>query len=155
MNPLTNTIYVANRGASTISVINGSTNAATTVTDPSAVSPVAVSLNPVTNKIYVANMGASPNFIGNRHQRPMARRKQHLYEHRRGNDEPLAVSLNPVTNKIYVANNGSSSLTVIDGPSNGTITIGTGATPIAVAVDPLTNKIFVANGGPGTIRGQL
>jgi YVTN family beta-propeller protein len=57
----TNFIYVANAGDSqtgdpgSITVIDGKTNAATTLMDSKAKNPVAVAANPVTNKIYVAN----------------------------------------------------------------------------------------------------
>ena len=55
VNPVTNKIYVANGTSNNVTVIDGATNATTTVTDPNAVGPVALAVNPVTNKIYVAN----------------------------------------------------------------------------------------------------
>ena len=60
---------------------------------------------------------------------------------------PRATAANPITNKIYVANfsSSSTSVTVIDGATNGTapVTVGTG--PRAIAVNPITNRIYVAN----------
>ena len=59
----TNFIYVANVGNSgdpgNVTVINGATNATTTLADPNAKNPVAVAANSVTNKIYVANSGSN------------------------------------------------------------------------------------------------
>ena len=61
----TNFIYVANAGNSqtgdpgNVTVINGATNATTTLTDPKALNPVAVAVNSTTNKIYVANSGSN------------------------------------------------------------------------------------------------
>jgi YVTN family beta-propeller protein len=61
----TNFIYVANAGNSqtgdpgSITVIDGKTNATTTLSDSKAKNPVAVAANPVTNKIYVANSGSN------------------------------------------------------------------------------------------------
>jgi len=61
----TNFIYVANAGNSqtgdsgNVTVINGATNVAQTLTDPNAKNPVAVAVNPTTNKIYVANSGSN------------------------------------------------------------------------------------------------
>ena len=52
---------------------------------------------------------------------------------------------------IYVANQGSASVTAINGTTNATSTINTGATPTGVAVNPVSNKIYVANTGSGTI----
>ena len=53
MNPVTNKIYVANHDSGNVTVIDGATNATTTV--PVGTGPYAVAVNPVTNKIYVAN----------------------------------------------------------------------------------------------------
>jgi len=58
-------IYVANAGNSetgdpgNITVIDGATNATTTLRDSEGVSPSAVAVNSVTNKIYVANSGSN------------------------------------------------------------------------------------------------
>jgi YVTN family beta-propeller protein len=54
VNPLTNRIYLANGNSTTVTVINGATNAATNVTVGSY--PQAVAVNTVTNKVYVANL---------------------------------------------------------------------------------------------------
>lgn len=43
-----------------------------------------------------------------------------------------------MTNQIYVANVDSSSITVIDGATNNTSSVTTGAGPYAVAVNPVT-----------------
>ncbi|MBI1785461.1 YncE family protein, partial [Candidatus Sumerlaeota bacterium] len=59
---------------------------------------------------------------------------------------PNAIAINPVTNKIYVANFSSNNVTVIDGTTHATTTVGTGGSgPIAIAVNPVTNKIYVCN----------
>ena len=47
---------MANDGSNNVTVIDGATNATTTV---AAGTPYAVAVNPVTNKIYVANTGGS------------------------------------------------------------------------------------------------
>jgi len=65
VDPQTNFIYVANAGNSqsgdpgNVTVIDGTTNATTTLSDPNAKNPVAIVVNPVTNKIYVANSGSN------------------------------------------------------------------------------------------------
>ena len=70
VNPVTNKIYVANRGSrvffciscsnlGSVTIIDGKTNAAITIADPNARFPQAVAVNPATNKIYVANEGSS------------------------------------------------------------------------------------------------
>jgi len=59
----TNFIYIANAGNTqnpgNVTVINGATNATTTLSDPKAVSPVAIAADSATNKIYVANSGSN------------------------------------------------------------------------------------------------
>jgi YVTN family beta-propeller protein len=59
VNPVTNKIYVANsspggggNNPGNVTVIDGTTNLTTTVTDPNAVSPI-IAVDPVTDKIYV------------------------------------------------------------------------------------------------------
>lgn len=50
-----------------ITVVDGKTHAATTLTDPSAKNPAAVAVNPVTNKIYVANGSNNVTVIDGAH----------------------------------------------------------------------------------------
>ena len=57
VNPVTNKVYVANFGGTTVTVIDGATNATTTVL--TGTSPIAVAVNPVTNRVYVANWGVA------------------------------------------------------------------------------------------------
>ena len=66
VNTATKKIYVVNNNidgfsnttAGNVTVIDGATNATTTVTDPNAMTPYSVAVNSTTNKIYVANLGA-------------------------------------------------------------------------------------------------
>ncbi len=60
--------------------------------------------------------------------------------------------VNPVTNKIYLV--GTNGVTVIDGATNATTLVQTGANPAAVsaiAVNPVTNKVYAANEVDGTV----
>ncbi len=162
VNPVTNKIYVANRGNSSLSnngnitVIDGTTNATTTIADPGAIGPTAVAVNTATNKIYVANkddaamdqdggvtvIDGATNAVVNV-------------------KDPNAVALHGVAvdetaNKVYVANGGSGAMsantgnvTVIDGASNTTITVTdpNAIVPAAVAADAGARKIYVGNSG--------
>jgi YVTN family beta-propeller protein len=62
VNPVTNKIYAINQSNSSnsnnggVTVIDGATNTATTVTDPNASGLNALAVNPVTNRIYVTNI---------------------------------------------------------------------------------------------------
>ena len=144
INSLTNKIYVANRSSNNLTVLDGASNATTTVA--AGTGPLAVTVNPQTNKIYVSDFnstgapgavtvidGASNTVTS---QIPVG-------------VGPFALAVNPVTNKIYVANSGistsNSTVTVIDGSSNGTTSVPIGHMPSAVAVNPVNNQIYVAN----------
>ncbi len=53
VNQATNKVYIANSGSNSVSVIDGSTKAVSSVTVGAV--PKAVAINPVSNTIYVAN----------------------------------------------------------------------------------------------------
>ncbi len=77
-----------------MTVIDGATNATTTVA--AGTSPFSVAVNPVTNKIYVANYGSNNVTVidGATNATTTVAAGTH----------PYSVAVNPVTNKIYVAN---------------------------------------------------
>jgi YVTN family beta-propeller protein len=159
----TNKIYAVNNSIDragsinpgSITVIDGVHNTTTTITDPDAITPVAVAVNPVTNKIYVVNTGGYPGsnhgnitvIDGATNSTTTITDPNTL--------APQAVAVNLSTNKIYVANFNDSALsqnggvTVIDGATGSTSNVRdpSAIAPSAVAVDQETNKIFVANYG--------
>src|SRR5271157_4725241 len=55
VNPVTNRIYVANKGSDNVTVIDGATNGTTTV--PACFDLATIAVNPATNKVYVAGSG--------------------------------------------------------------------------------------------------
>jgi DNA-binding beta-propeller fold protein YncE len=64
----------------------------------------------------------------------------------------FSAAVNPTTNRAYVANFvcpgpvcGAGVVTVIDGATNGTVSVTAGVNPYAVAVNATTNKIYVTN----------
>ncbi len=59
VNSVTNKIYVANFQSSNVTVIDGATNAISTVTDPKAINPTGLAVNQTTNTIYVTNSGSN------------------------------------------------------------------------------------------------
>jgi len=94
VNALTNQIYVANQNSSNVTVIDGITNATTSV--PAGSAPKHLAVNPVSNKIYVANESGNNLTVidGATNSTLTVTAGTH----------PLAVGLNSVTNKIYVGN---------------------------------------------------
>src|SRR6266852_8535624 len=142
VNPVTNKIYVANRGSNNVTVIDGAKNTTTTV--PAAavptLTPFSVAVNPVRNKIYVANKGSANVTVIDGDAAPNTPPTTVP-----AGTNPFSVAVNPVTNKIYVANVSSNNVTVIDGATNTTTTVAVGTNPEGVAVNPVTNRIYVIN----------
>ena len=160
LNPITNKIYIANRESSNVTVIDGWTNAITTV--PTVVWPYDLAVNPVTNKIYVTSFGPYPTtsmaVIDGTTGHSTTVTDQSAVN-------PTAVAVNHVTNKIYVANldncgdgpcSNVGSVTVIDGGTDSTTHIvdPNAFGPHALAVDPVSNKIYVANSNTITKSGD-
>ncbi len=135
VNPVTNKTYVTNFDSQTVTVIDGETNAAVTVSV--GVSPGPVAVNSITNKIYVGNRGSDTVTVIDGATNATSTVAV--------GSCPMAIAVNSITNKIYVANFNSANVTVIDGKSNTTSTVTAGTSPNAVAVNPVTNKIYVAN----------
>jgi len=150
VNTTTNKIYVPNYCGSdpncgstspgTVTVIDGATDATTTVTV--GVHSEFLAINPSTNKIYVTNRkdntvsvinGATNMVIATIPVGP----------------HPVTADVNTITNKIYVANTGNgtgNTVSVIDGNADAvTATVTVGYYPSSVQVDSTTNKIYVAD----------
>ena len=157
VNEVTNKIYVVNEGGivfakGSITVIDGVTNASTTVVDPHAVGPRSLAVNPSTNKIYVANLfSGNVTVIDGATNSTTTVTDPHV-----SGLGAVALAVNSVTNRIYVVNNNTDravtnpgNVTVIDGATNLTTTITDPKAffPSDVAVNAVTNKIYVANAG--------
>lgn len=141
VNSDTNLIYVTNRNANTVSVIDGTSN---TVIDTIFVGnlPTGVALNPDTNMVYVTNSGHDTVSVIDANTNTVVATLQ-------AGLGPSNVAVNPDTNLIYVVNNGSfnnsaGTVTVIDGATNTVIaTISTVfPNPLGVTVNPDTNLIY-------------
>lgn len=145
VNTVTNKIYVANSGSNTVTVIDGATNATTTVNVGTF--PIALAVNETTNKIYVANQQSGNVTVIDGSDNSTATVT--------AGASPTAVAVNQMTNMVYVANNdgdpsgSSGSVSVIDGATNVATSIQVGPHPVAVAANPVTNTIYVVgNGNP-------
>ena len=139
LNPVTNKVYVGGAGISAlVTVIDGATNATTTVMAGSGAYNLAV--NAVTNKIYVANQ--YDNSVTEIDDASAAPTRIPVLT----GGSPYAVAINPVTNKIYVTERGASAVAVIDGASNTLLTnIPAGNSPYFLDVNVATNRIYAAN----------
>ena len=153
VNPVTHKVYAASDlASSTVAVIDGSTNAATTVNYQES-QPWAVAVNPVTNIIFVAdNASGTVSVIdGSTNQLDEA--------------SPITVGSNPnalvvdaTNNLVYVSNSNSSSVSVINGasltsaPSTITLVNGnnnSGFNPNLLAFNPVLNQVYGASSAQG------
>ena len=140
VNPVTNKIYVANRGSANVSEFDGATNTYI-ATIAVGTSPESIAINSVTNTIYVANHSSNNvTVINGMTNAPATVTDTNA-------NAPETVAVNPVTNTAYVGNFGSGNITVIVGSTHTTtISDPNGITGIAsVAVNPVTNQVFTAN----------
>ena len=91
VNPVTNRIYVASEFSNSVTVIDGATNATTSI--PVGTRPEFIAVNPVTNKVYVNNaLDATLTEIDGATNAPTT--------YPIGSWGPI--SINPVTNKVYI-----------------------------------------------------
>ena len=176
VNPGTRTLYVANAGGGSISVINGATcNATTTrgcgrpartVTD--AASPSWLDVDTATDTVYVAN-SVTPGTVSvidgatcNGHTGSGCHRAPATVT---VGANPFALAVDQASNTVYVANNANGfdegSVSVINGAAcNAHATAGCGHTPPAVptgiaasfvAVDSALRTVFATNAGDDTL----
>jgi DNA-binding beta-propeller fold protein YncE len=152
----TNKIYVVIAGGllwgkGSITVIDGATNATTTVVDPNARWPCSIAVNPSTHKVYVGNRGSFNVTVIDGATNATATVAVP--------NATCAVAVNPTTNRVYAAH--GEGVTVIDGASNSatTVSVSHAVHPIAIAVNAVTNRVYVANTGdssnPGVNHGNV
>src|SRR5438067_10214245 len=155
INPVTNKIYIPNGiGDNQIAIIDGATEAVTTVPTGTGINPGVVAVNPVTNKVYVVNQSSGNVSIING--------ASNAVKNIATGSAPTDLVVNPLTSKIYVLNADStnnhvnSSVFVIDGA------LDTVSAPIALlgrAVSGLTlnasrNKIYVSADESSALAGD-
>ena len=139
INPATNTIYVANRGDNTLTVVDGATLATTTVPVPTAAIPGSIAVNPVSNRIYVVHSSADVVTVIDGASNatsviPVAK-------------DPIALVVNPRTNRIYVASFNGKAVTVIDGANGATTVLPMPDVMWAIAVNQTSNTIIALSPG--------
>jgi len=150
VNPNTNEIYVASGNSNTyygpyVTVIDGATNNAGTITVGGTGYAAGIGLNPNTNQIYVATGFGDTVFVIDGSTNTYTTTIN-------VGSSPYAVAVNPNTNQIYIANSSSNNVTVIDGATNTTTaTVSVGSSPVSMAVNTNTNQIYVANSSSNNV----
>jgi DNA-binding beta-propeller fold protein YncE len=171
--PTTETLYVANGGDSTVSVINLGTCDGTATSGCRTVAPTAdvstpflnpptkltggIAVDGSTSTVYVANLGAGTVSVVNSSTCNVSEKsgcKKPAGTIDVGG-EPGGVAIDQATDTVYVANLQGNAVSVIDGATcnakvqtgcsqpPATVTVGNG--PFAVAVDQTTDTVYVTN----------
>lgn len=163
----THTLYVANDGDDTVSVIDTVTcNAIHTLgcnqTPPTVAvgsAPVGVAIDQQTDTVYVANYNDNTVSVidGATCNAGVTKGCGQTAPTVAVGDGPDVPAVNETTDTVYVPNSGANTVSVIDGATcNATVTSGCGLTPPtvtvgnnpdAVAVDPGTHTVYAANTG--------
>jgi YVTN family beta-propeller protein len=159
VSPDRRSVYVANTGSDTVSVINSDRNTvAGTIALPRASRPMGVALSPSGRYLYTADGGANRVSV-------LDTRSRRVVTSVRVGTQPLGIAVAPDGKTVYSANSGSGDVSVIDARTNRILrAIPTGRFPSAVAVTRdgesvyVTNElsgVTVINAGSGTIEARL
>ena len=139
INATTNTVYVANRGDDTVSVIDGITGSLISAIGVGN-APGAVAVNPSTNTVYVTHEGADTvSVIDGATGAVVSTLAVGAW--------PYAIAVNETTNTVYVANL-SHSMSVIDGVTRAVDTIAVGPSNsqlTGIAVNEATNTVYASD----------
>jgi YVTN family beta-propeller protein len=143
LTPAAASIFVANSGSNTVSVIDFATNAVI-ATFPVGTSPTGVVVNPAAHRAYVANQFSNTVSVIDTINNAVVDSVTVLVM------EPTGLGIDTSINKIFVSNNyfGNSVdyIDVANGNAVGTIQFGA-AYGLAVAANPLTHKAYAADWG--------
>jgi YVTN family beta-propeller protein len=140
-------LYVANKGSDTVTVISGSTQQVEfNVTVDSA--PDALAYDPINEEVFVANSGSNNVSIINVSSNAVT-----------GNfsvgSSPAGLDYGASPGAVFVANSGSNNVSVVGVGPNAShtliATVGVGSTPVAIAYDNVSGAVFVANEASGNV----
>ena len=159
VSPDRKSVYIANTGSDTVSVLNTADNTvARTIALPHRSRPIGVALNPNGRYLYTADGGSNRVSV-------VDTRTKRVVASVRVGTQPLSVAVAPDGETVYAANSGSGDVSVIDARSNRVVrAIPTGRFPSGVAVTPdgasvyVTNElsgVTVLNAGNGTVQARL
>jgi YVTN family beta-propeller protein len=140
VNPLTNQIFIAGKGAGRLYKVDGGTNSVI-ASWPSGSEPFGVAVNRNTNRVYVANYasatvtifdGASGALLKTIDFAPLSY------------GQPSFVAVDETLNRAYVSLHAGGRLAVIDGANNLLTTVEVGGGAFGVAVHPGLQRAWVS-----------
>jgi YVTN family beta-propeller protein len=152
-------VYIANTGSNTVSVLNTADNTiARNIALPRGSRPIGVAVSPSGRYLYTADGRANRVSV-------LDTRAGRLVTSVRVGTQPLSVAVAPDGKTVYAANSGSGDVSVIDARTNRVArAIPTGRFPSGVAVTPdgasvyVTNElsgVTVINADNGTVEARL
>lgn len=131
-------LYIAQKGSSSVAIVDTGDNNTEIATLPVQQDPTAVAVAPLGSPIYVANTASNSVSVLNS--------KNQLVATVPVGNQPDAIAVTPGGIAAYVANAGDGDLTEISVAGNTPFqTIAVGSDPDALAITPDTSLIFVAN----------
>jgi YVTN family beta-propeller protein len=159
VSPDRRSVYIANTGSDTVSVLNTDRNTvAKTIALPRGSRAIGVALSPNGRYLYTADGGTDRVSV-------IDTRAGRVVTSVRVGTQPLGVAVARHGKTVYSANSGSGDVSVIDARTNRVVrAIPTGRFPTGVAVTPdgaslyVTNElsgVTVINAGNGTVRARL
>ena len=139
INPITNTIYVANYLSDTISVLDGNNGDKVISNIKVGKSPAGLAVDLTRNLLYVSNERLNTvSVIDGRTNQVKSNFTVGL--------SPTSIGINPVTNTIYVISSLTHSISVVDGATYVLLKMLTvGKSPTSIGINPVTNTIYVTN----------
>jgi YVTN family beta-propeller protein len=159
VSPDRKSVYIANTGSDTVSVLNTADNTvAKTIALPHRSRPIGVAVSPSGRYLYTADGGANRVSV-------LDTGAERVVASVRVGTQPLSVAVAPDGKAVYVANSGSGDVSVIDARTNRVVRASpTGRFPSGVAVARggasvyVTNElsgITVINAGDGRVEARL
>ena len=159
VSPDRGSVYIANTGSDTVSVLNTADNTvATAIALPRGSKPIDVAADPSGRYLYTADGGSNRVSV-------LDIRTKRVVASVRVGTQPLSVAVAPDGGTVYAANSGSGDVSVIDARTKRVVrSIPTGRFPSGVAITPDGASVYVTNelsgvtvidAGKGTVQARL
>jgi YVTN family beta-propeller protein len=140
VDPVTNTVYVADCASGNVSVISGSDNQVVSRIKVGNC-PNGVSVNPYTGRVYVADYNLNDSSVS-----VIDASTNAVVGAIHAGGSPYGIAVDTATDLVYLTYLSPASVVVVDGATNAVkAKVQLGGTPFEVAVNPVTDLIYVSN----------
>jgi YVTN family beta-propeller protein len=146
VDPTTDTVWTANAGDGTVSVINGATNTlATSITVGGVNSDLAeIAADPATANIYVGDLSSATVSV-------ISEATDAVTTTISAGQGPAGLAVDSATNTIYVADDNSGDSSVIDGATDTVTGVSIGFGTQAAAFSPFTHAAYLTSVGSNDV----